>query len=240
MTLLARIAAARKAKIARLKPQFGREDGEPRNLKSLEDGRPREANTKVAQRNKAVSPLLRLPAELRNHIYGYVLGGKSICLTSSDGVCIGEIAPCLTPPESGYNGNEEEHGALQLLYVCRQVHAEARLLIFSLNVFRYSKPLPHLELWKQKQPESMLLITIVRLYSNGCTKEAMWLEGLKYFPNLKRVELAVQRMGKRPEGQEAVNEGTDAQGPWEVGIEIRARKEASNHRVQVMFYRRWI
>jgi len=68
-------------------------------------------------RNQSESPLLQLPAELRNIIYTYVL---------QDDLWV--VAYRLTKTESrGY--------PIALLFVCRQIHAETALLPYALNTF---------------------------------------------------------------------------------------------------------
>ncbi|KAH7399236.1 hypothetical protein BKA66DRAFT_451303 [Pyrenochaeta sp. MPI-SDFR-AT-0127] len=206
------------------------------NVELLTGAKPKGQYMRISQRNDIVCPLLKLPAELRNQIYEYVLGGRSIYLTSHEGICIGEIAPCLTPPGPGYRNADRERGALQLTQVCRQIHAEAHALVFSLNVFRYSNASQDLEVWKYQKPDALSLIQNVRLYANG-TNEARWLPGLKYFPNLKRVEIAAQHVKVCSHGGVTEMEGFDARNSWEVGIEAWA-KQISHPHVHVIFYRR--
>ncbi|EFQ95529.1 hypothetical protein PTT_06326 [Pyrenophora teres f. teres 0-1] len=74
----------------------------------------------ITERNQQTSPLLRLPAELRNKVYTYVFH---------------------TPPIRPYR-DHRVYGAwaysrrrLRLLQVCRQVYFEARLVPFTCNVF---------------------------------------------------------------------------------------------------------
>jgi len=72
--------------------------------------------------NQSNSRLLRLPAELRNQIYKYVLGGHRLLLaTTQPRLCSHDPIP---------------HFAL--LKVCSQIHAEAALLLYSLNIFYFS------------------------------------------------------------------------------------------------------
>lgn len=186
------------------------------------------------QRNDVVSPLLGLPAELRNRIYELVLGGKSIYLTSNRRVCIGEIAPCVIPPGPGYKSIDREHGALQLLQVCRQIYTEAQALVFSLNTFRYSNASRDLEVWQYHRPDALLLIETVRFYANG-TNQAMWLPGLKYFPNLKRLEIAAWHVKKFSEGDAKKPGGFATRSSWESSIEAWA-KDMSHSGLKVIFY----
>ncbi|KAF1835439.1 hypothetical protein BDW02DRAFT_495992 [Decorospora gaudefroyi] len=82
---------------------------------------------KIARQNQQDSPLLRLPPEIRNRIFGYVLGGKTFHIEYS------------VNTETITNTTKSEH-ALSPLAVCRQVFAETALLPFSLNTFRTFSP----------------------------------------------------------------------------------------------------
>lgn len=66
----------------------------------------------------------------------------------------------------------------------------------------------------------------MRLYSAG-GDEIAWLEGLKFFPNVKRVEVAVEVL-------RFCKWTADA---WTAGIEARVKK-ATNAQVQVVYYYR--
>ncbi|KAH7086760.1 hypothetical protein FB567DRAFT_549209 [Paraphoma chrysanthemicola] len=79
-------------------------------------------------RNATSSPLLRLPAELRNKIYAYVLTGPNEVYSfdyASNRHWLGNVPPKTTHP-------------VALIRCCRQVDAEAKLLPFELNLFRFS------------------------------------------------------------------------------------------------------
>ncbi|KAF2035785.1 hypothetical protein EK21DRAFT_106629 [Setomelanomma holmii] len=89
-------------------------------------------HTDISIRNQKVSSLLRLPAELRNEIYGYALGGNEIHFTY-DG-WYHEFRTYY------YNIDHESfEGAAKycpdLIEVCRQIHEEARTLPFERNNF---------------------------------------------------------------------------------------------------------
>jgi len=76
------------------------------------------------------SLLLQLPAELRNQVYKYVLGGYEVelCFHSSCNACV----------EAAHEGRSISHyprSNLGLLEVCHQLYIEARLLPFSANTF---------------------------------------------------------------------------------------------------------
>ena len=77
--------------------------------------------------NQLRSPLLRLPAELRNLIYHYALGNCT--LTFSD-----DYKPRLCQHDTP-RLCQRDKPAFPLLAVCVQIHAEAALLPYSLNTF---------------------------------------------------------------------------------------------------------
>ena len=84
-------------------------------------------NSTMAQEisaNQRNSRLLRLPAELRNQIYKYALGGHRVLLATT------QPRLCRYP--------EEPIPHFALLKVCSQIHAEAALLLYSLNIFYFS------------------------------------------------------------------------------------------------------
>ncbi|KAF3001333.1 hypothetical protein E8E13_005790 [Curvularia kusanoi] len=76
----------------------------------------------ITRRNRKESPLLRLPAELRNRIYGYAMSGG---VTLEDHLLPAELAVAHNPPGA----------SLALPKVCYQLHQETALLLFSLNTF---------------------------------------------------------------------------------------------------------
>lgn len=95
---------------------------------------------------------------------------------------------------------------LTLLLVCRQIYTEARHLIFSANVFRYSDTAPYVEVWAEQRPDALARIEALCLYSSGMNPERQWLSGLKFFPGLKRIEVAVSGFGRKLKPTEM--------GPW--------------------------
>jgi hypothetical protein len=81
--------------------------------------------------NRQSSPLLRLPPELRNQIYEYVLGGEIYYLLDSSGRMI--------LIKNRYNGaRRPQKHCFALLETCRQLHAETASLPSSLNTFASS------------------------------------------------------------------------------------------------------
>jgi hypothetical protein len=81
--------------------------------------------------NSLESPLLKLPAELRNQIYGYALYEGTLVLTLGVRKGNGNEIRCFTLGLT----NGWPH-LLALLQVCSQTHAESQFLPFSLNNFR--------------------------------------------------------------------------------------------------------
>ncbi|KAI8939990.1 hypothetical protein NX059_003713 [Plenodomus lindquistii] len=80
-------------------------------------------------RNQQHSPLLRLPAEVRNHIYSYVFSAYHI-LVDLDGA----EPPSPHAEVVSFNGEKSPLSALlDTTRICRQVFAESHLLPFKLN-----------------------------------------------------------------------------------------------------------
>lgn len=189
------------------------------------------------QRNKQTSRLLRLPAELRNRVFGYVFGGKSIALYIKNNVGSygGEIRPYSTPPdERFYSTIHSQNDILKALTVCRQIYSECRDLPFSLSLFRYHDPLQQiLALWSSKRFYHLSLIRAVRLYSSGDSCEiAQWLDGLQYFSGLRIVEVKAYNFYNDTTSMDAV---LDKVKKWEVSFKQKVRAKA-NERVEVVFY----
>ncbi|KAI4701716.1 hypothetical protein J4E81_003456 [Alternaria sp. BMP 2799] len=83
--------------------------------------RRRLARTHISKRNATASPLLRLPAELRNTIFAYALDHDTIVLEHP--------VPRIRITDSRHKD------AINLLYVCRQIYIETALLPYKLNRF---------------------------------------------------------------------------------------------------------
>ncbi|QDS73082.1 hypothetical protein FKW77_000145 [Venturia effusa] len=111
----------------------------------------------------SLSPLLRLPAEIRNQIYDLVLGNNSLHVyacktTGGKGTAKANYYTCTVPHsdqnhESGLQHPEwlKQHlpcftpGSarlpdLGLMFTCRQIYAETRLLPYSANEFMFVTP----------------------------------------------------------------------------------------------------
>lgn len=86
----------------------------------VDDGR-----REIAIRNQNQSPILRLPAEIRNKVYKYVLGGR-----------IYRFKDAIDRGRAVLDTKGERH-ILGLLLVCHQTYSEASLLPYSLNKFSF-------------------------------------------------------------------------------------------------------
>ncbi|KAF2831046.1 hypothetical protein CC86DRAFT_377964 [Ophiobolus disseminans] len=97
----------------------------------------------IALQNQRDSPLLRLPAKLRNHINGYVLGGNQVYIECNPAYCSWENLkkPYIRISTRNYSRHKDDFAwhrpkhLFGLLQVCRQVHAEAKELPFTSNSF---------------------------------------------------------------------------------------------------------
>ncbi|KAI8939991.1 hypothetical protein NX059_003714 [Plenodomus lindquistii] len=113
-------------------------------------------------RNQTTSPLLRLPAELRNRIYGYVYTEKSIMI----------LRDTKSGRTSWYTdvSTEEYHAQyrksirypfsslLASTAICRQIYAEANMLPFRLNTISVIRMEPiayMLRKWSRKHREAI-------------------------------------------------------------------------------------
>ncbi|KAF2789250.1 hypothetical protein K505DRAFT_341422 [Melanomma pulvis-pyrius CBS 109.77] len=88
----------------------------------------------IAQKNSTNSPLLRLPAELRNKIYRYALGDMRIVIgsTGKSDITIG------------------------LPGTCRQIYAETGTMVYQLNVFDFVLRIDYLRDWAEHRLRSQL------------------------------------------------------------------------------------
>ncbi|OAL07595.1 hypothetical protein IQ06DRAFT_12900 [Phaeosphaeriaceae sp. SRC1lsM3a] len=97
------------------------------------------------KQNQTASPLLRLPAELRNKIWEYTLGGHSIVPKPTfvwqyirEALAWWRIGPLKSPGRIHLSGEPRQNKLhfLSILSVCRQTYHETRLLPFSCNVWQ--------------------------------------------------------------------------------------------------------
>lgn len=128
------------------------------------------------QRNQTASPLLQLPAELRNTIYHHVLGFKQIRIIISKSrahtFTIRTRCTSATPP-----GNwEAPVHLIALTQACRQIHFETSQLIFSLNEFDARHLFRFQDLLAALTPMQLKSITTLRLQVHDvCLKETVTL-----------------------------------------------------------------
>jgi hypothetical protein len=80
------------------------------------------------EKDQITSPLLRLPAELRNIIWNYTFSNETLNVAAS----IYDRPPLLgAPPSVIARPAPNVRGVRALIYTCQQVHYEASSLIFS-------------------------------------------------------------------------------------------------------------
>lgn len=144
-----------------------------------------QANAPISSlRNAHDSPLLRLPAEIRNRIYEYALYVRTLRTSRS-----GHI--------QGY------HHLHALPHTCRQLKEETALLIFSLNSITFNKPVIDacaLRLTAQQvgAVSRIRLKFIVRRFSacfvywaNSALIHEKEMQALDKFPNLRKLDITL-------------------------------------------------
>lgn len=189
-----------------------------------------------------MSPLLSLPAELRNQIYEDVFQGWVIAIRPDlrrQDVDF-DIWPFTKDPRQTL-GRQRMRQAnkppnpFSLLYTCRQVHAEARHLPCKLNTLLCGeKPIPHA--WLVSLPKQLGQIQTLQLCSYtpaNLTLSRTWLEMLPWFTGLRKIEvywlLYVPSWGEEDSQlATAVRDETE--------MELRIRKTAPTTR-DVVFHR---
>ena len=91
-----------------------------------------------AETNAQSSPLLRLPAELRNRIFGYVLGGHEVRFVWEDKPRHQRSNRIFEIQRAGENSvmtSEEKKRFLSLTLASRQIYTETAMLPFAANTF---------------------------------------------------------------------------------------------------------
>ena len=83
-------------------------------------------NAHSTLRNQQESPLLRLPAEIRNAIYHYALGGNNVPCHDLD---------MFKDPVGDWTPTRPVSNLTTITRACRQTHAESALLFFKINQF---------------------------------------------------------------------------------------------------------
>ncbi|KAF1997466.1 hypothetical protein P154DRAFT_524797 [Amniculicola lignicola CBS 123094] len=135
---------------------------------------------KLAQANSAQSPLLRLPAELRNKIFEYALTYET--------------------QEVSHNGclRTKARHCLSLHRVCGQTYNETALMFMKNTLFSFCFG-SHLRLWALSRPkaqreavtELMLRCSLYWIGQFGQFRKKLCL-GLGLLPNIKKVHLIVR------------------------------------------------
>ncbi|KAF2622683.1 hypothetical protein BU25DRAFT_494780 [Macroventuria anomochaeta] len=152
---------------------------------------------KFGSNSASLSPLLRLPAELRNMVYIYTLGGNTWSINMGRG---------RTKPRA----DNAAKNALALLQVNRQIYAEAHLFPYLYNTFE-GRHNGHLREWVQSLPSThRKSITSIKRYQRSYLIEGaqgvdvspiFWMDtptmGQWKLKGLKRieVEVALQKWG---------------------------------------------
>ncbi|OSS54016.1 hypothetical protein B5807_00940 [Epicoccum nigrum] len=93
-----------------------------------------ELESTLIKRNREQSPLLRLPGEIRNHIYEHALGGHHVRSTD------GHIRPSTERLRYIKNPPEIFIRSANLERVCKQLRRETRLLPYALNSPHFFSP----------------------------------------------------------------------------------------------------
>jgi len=107
-------------------------------------------NTTRAQRNAEDSALLRLPPEIRQRIWTYVVQAQIVHIG------------CWDPLDR--NDNTEQ----SMIRVCRQVHAETCLLPYAVHCFRLYEDLWLKEWITRRLPEQTAAVQRVELWCDDC------------------------------------------------------------------------
>jgi len=117
-------------------------------------------------RNQRESPLLRLPAELRNQIYAYVLGDHEICTES---LPWGYPTPGHHHIQLSSHNNgiwTRPHHFLALTATSRQLRSETEFLPFRLNCFQahHSRSFQHfLGILSHRQRNAIRIIRLIKV-----------------------------------------------------------------------------
>jgi hypothetical protein len=143
------------------------------------------------------SSFLRLPAELRNQIYAYILGGETFNI---------HCWRRYTPFGFATRIMRKRTLFLALLAVSRQLHAETRLLPFRLNAVRF-KSQDAFDSWLDKfaldQQEAIQNVRLVTWMARHMVEGQSWrskplkevLPVLR-LPGLRKVEIEVRSNGR--------------------------------------------
>jgi hypothetical protein len=134
--------------------------------------------------NQQQSPLLRLPAELRNKIYEYALGGMELHISSrsrmSDQFSVVSSDPSFD--------NIPLHRLIGLTLVSQQLYAETKLLPFELGTVRTTASTPRAPIKRLSvtQRQAISSIRVDYWYASDC-RFWMFCPAVKALKGLKRV-----------------------------------------------------
>jgi hypothetical protein len=157
----------------------------------------------MTQQNQLDSPILRLPAELRNKIYQYIFGDKVIGLyvlpkiPRAKGSRNGEYQRVtksnIEALSSGRHDNMPQNGkpsyTFALVKVCRQIYSEARMLPFHLNTFGVPRPDDLKFLLSVMQLQLSEVRTVRLTTNNGCPTCWSDLQSMSHFDGVQTIEI---------------------------------------------------
>ena len=143
-------------------------------------------NPSTAMPNPPTSPLLRLPAELRNLIYSYIFSHQT-------------FQPGSDPWGERINDTNRAPIVLALLRVNRQLHAETRFLPYQNFTFAFASSLGLDEFVARRSQEQLDFIQSVQIKSYGCVRmlqdEKLWeleqFRSLARMPALKHIDVGM-------------------------------------------------
>lgn len=177
------------------------------------------SSTATAKAPGPTSPLLLLPAELRNRFYNCVLSDRYIYFYEvlpysvvppdprlpyhskvypSSSVSSWPFEPHFTEYEN-QTKSESPSNTFDLIKVCRQVHTETRDLVLASNIVDFVSGDSVIDLWLAGAPASMIgAVQTLRLPVTGnlggfhCEEcNGYMVSKLKEFPGLKKVEVVI-------------------------------------------------
>ena len=153
------------------------------------------------QRNTEQSPLLRLPAEIRNLIFHYVLGGQKVAIHSPsyyrphESECKGESDFAISEFKDPYIILERSRSVrpVDLLKTCRQIYAETVLLPFALNTFSYSSEIEVLDIKNKIFEAQRHAITAVQFCAirGSLQNQDGRIKAMSYLPGLRKVYINI-------------------------------------------------
>jgi hypothetical protein len=186
-----------------------------------------------------ISPLLALPAELRNIIWCHVLGGKTFDIKCSVRIPWGvSVTNTTTSPHQ-----------LALLQTCRQTYAETRFLILTLNTFQFKsedafKPwLAKFDTSQQAAIESVKLVTWKAKHmveSRGfAPRRLVDVFPVELFKGLRSVEIEVRYTGVVRQDEKWACDGSELEDVDTVEAEgrLRLKLRKQHPRLDITFER---